>query len=275
MSTTQTPSNPGELASISRNTGNKAVNIIKNVLLPFSQYTLEAKARLVVDVRKVWFNPTKENIADVAGDLEEIALFGAIQYFIMNQYKDLIKAAWEYLLGLEPPEKDEEDEERQQKQRLASAIGQGLITASPIAIGTVGENAHTFGINRFAKAVYELKHNEDLSYRKWKRETGGFLYEDDLDWGFLTMGFEPVTGVTNSVINLADMSGDGEITMEDNYGNVKILESSKNLEKLMWGKLAIESLSTIGINESDWFSQFRKVYKEQLREELKEADRED
>lgn len=275
LSTTQTPSNPGELAPISRNTGNKAVNIIKNVILPFSRYTLEAKARLVIDVRKVWYNPTKENFADLVGDLEEIAIFSAIQLYVMNTYKDWIKEAWEHLLGLEPPEKDEEYLEREERQRVASAMGQGLITMSPIAIGTFGEVSHTFLINRFAKAVYEAKHNEDLSYRKWKRETGGFLYEDDIDWGLLTLGFEPTLEGANQVINLVDLQGDGEIVMEDAYENVKILEPSQNLERLMWGKTFIEALSTVGINEADWFNQFRKIYKEQLREELKEADREE
>jgi hypothetical protein len=190
----------------------------------------------------------------------------------MSFYKDLLQDAWRELLALDEPDEDEEKKERKEKQTLNNAVGQALTTANPLAIGTVGESGQAFIMNKVAFAIWKAQEDRNISYKKWKQETGGFVFDQDVDWGLLALGFEPTVEATQNLINLTDLVADDELILEDDFGNLKVLDNDKDLENVMWAKAIIEALSQAGINESDVFNALRKVHDEEIRTRRKDAE---
>lgn len=271
VSVTQIPSNPGELSTISRKSGNQALNIIKNVILPFATYSMEAKARLVVNTKKAIRNPSWETwVGGVGGDLQEVALYSLIQLTIMREYKKQLENMWEWMFGLED-EEDEEKEEKKTNRRIKSQIAQGLNTINPLAIGTPGEEIFNRGMNRIGHAIYKIKENPDITYKKWKRETVGFAYEDEMDFGLLSIGYKPFVQSGSHLVDLVDVSGDDEITITDDFGNTKDVYLTQQQQNLLLVNWFVESLSMAGVNEADLFNSLRNTWTKQLKQATKEA----
>jgi len=256
---TQLPSNPAELSSIARNDRNQALNILKNIVLPFANYSLNAKQRLVQDVTSLYRNPIKKNFYTVAGDLAEITSFAFIQVYILGVYKDIIKQSIETLLGIEPPEKDEEKEDSKKSKQFFTTFFNGLM---PTSIGTVGELV----TDRVINSIAYLVENPDKNFSQWKKDTGGFVYENgEFDWGLLSLGFEAYTEAVSNTFDLAKSLAGEPIVVKNFVGNTKEIQLSEDQQRLLTLKTIIEWSSAVGLNEADIYNQIRKIYKEQLR----------
>jgi hypothetical protein len=259
ISETQLPSNPAELSSISRNDKNEAANIMKNILLPFANYSLNAKRRFMLNATSAFRNPSKENIASVAGDAAEVVAFAAIQVYLLGVYKEAIKAGFEAMLGVEPPDEDEEKKAKNQSKAFWSST---LGSVFPTAIGTVGENYTAKAIN----AVAWIAEHPEGSLAEWKKETGGLVYEkDNVDYGLLSLGAAPLAEGISGTYDIAKAKAGEPIITTDFMGNPKEVTLSDDQLKALQAKTIIEFMSAGGLNEADLFNQIRKVYKEQLK----------
>jgi hypothetical protein len=254
---TQVPSNPAALAQISRNENDGGWNFAKNILLPFSTFSINAKYRNISDVGKFLRNPNAKNAGAVAGDMAEIAMFAGISYGILNYYKDWLKEGIESLFGLE----GEDDEEKTSINRKKAFYTNVINSTVPFAIGNVGEYGVDYAANYLAKIV----ENPDMSYEEWKKETGGFIFVDDkFDLGVYALGAEPYKEAVSGVIDLTKSKMDEPITVES-FGNVKEINLTKQQENLLALKTLLELGGTLGFNEADVYNQVRKIMKEQLK----------
>jgi hypothetical protein len=86
-----------------------------------------------------------------------------------------------------------------------------------------------------------------------------------MDWGLLTLGFQPALEGGNDIIDLIDMKADGEISIDDNFGGTKTIQTSDKLEAILALQTVMDFANLGGINEADAFNALRKVYKEQLK----------
>lgn len=266
LSTTQISSNPAEFSDITSNKGNNAEKIIKNVLLPFAVYSIEVKARLVNNTIKAFKRPTSENIVGgIIGDLLEIATFEAIAMFLIPQYKEFLDDIWRDIFDLEKPD---EDEDKKKEKILKTGLSRAVNTINPFAIGSIGEEVGNRSINLLAFKA--LADDPDMDYKTWKKETGGFAYEDKFDFGLLTLGYKPAFNIYNNTVNLQRASDDEKISYEDDYGNVYDVYLDENQKKLLALNLLAEISSLSGANEADLFNSLRRVYKEQVKMQKKQ-----
>jgi hypothetical protein len=256
---TQVPSNPATLAQISRNESDTSWNVIKNVLLPFSMFSITAKYRNILDVGRWLRNPNKQTSFALAGSISEMAAFGYMAYWLLPFYKDYLRGLIESLFDLEEGGDDEKDEKNKKKSLYTNLVN----SASPFAIGTFGES----GTTMVANALAFLAENPDMTYEEWKKE-GGFVFEpkDNLDWGIYGLGAETMQEVGTGFIDMTKSTVlDEPITYTDDWGRKHTVELTEGQKKLLAVKTLIEIGGLIGINEADIFGQIRRVYKEQLK----------
>lgn len=244
---TQVPSNPATLAQISRNENDGGWNFAKNLLLPFSTFSINAKYRYLQNFDKLTRNPNTENAAAVGGDLVEIAAYAGVAYSLASFYKPLLKSIIEKMTGVDAPDDDEEVTEAKRMKAVNSIL---VNQVSPLAIGTAGEAATAW----LANQVAHILQNSDATYDEWKKETGGFVYEPDkLDWGVFALGLEPLTESVSNVGEFSKVSS-GDSELDDNQVNVLIFKS------------LMDFLGNIGIGEADVYNQIRTIYREQKKE---------
>lgn len=255
LAETQVPSNPATLAQIVRNENDGGWNFAKNLLIPFSTFSLTNKYRNISDVGKFIRNPNARNAGAVAGSAFEILAYSSVAYAMLPFYKDWLKAGIESLFGLESGDDDEEKKAANRKKSFYS----NLINATvPFAVGSPAEA----GIAVLSNKLAFIADNSGMTYQEWKKETGGFVFEPDaFDAGVFALGVEPFTESASGVINLFS----DEVTYES-FGqerSVTLTEEQKNLLAL---KTVMDLMAISGIGEADIYNQVKKIYKEQLRQ---------
>src|SRR5690606_31621133 len=112
LAETQVPSNPATLAQIIRNENDGGWNFAKNILIPFSTFSLTNKYRNISDVGKFIRTPNAKNAGAVVGDMFEIMAYSAIAYALLPYYKDWLKSGLEELFGLEGDDDEEKSFEK-------------------------------------------------------------------------------------------------------------------------------------------------------------------
>jgi hypothetical protein len=256
---TQVPSNPATLSQLTRNENDGGWNFAKNLLLPFSTYSLNAKYRNISDVSKFLRNPNAKNASAVAGDMAEILAFASVSYLLLPYYKDWLKGGIESLFGLES---DDEDEEAKAKKKEKAFYTNVVNSALPLSIGTVGE----YGTSKFVNSLAYLAANPDASYQDWKKETGGFVYEPEsaFDAGVFGLGFQPYVETATGVIDLTKAINGDAITY-DNFGRTEEATLTPEQTNLLALKVLLEMGGTVGLGEADVYNQVKKVFKEQLK----------
>lgn len=258
---TQVPSNPATLAQLSRNENDAGWNFAKNILLPFSTFSINAKYRHIQDVERLIRNPNAKNAAAVGGDLVEAAAFAAIAYGISKWWKPLMSSLIAEITGIIPADDAEKKEANRRKAVKSILVNQ----VTPLAVGTLGES----GAALLANQVAHIIENPNVPYDQWKKETGGFVYEPDkLDWGLFALGVEPIKESANNVVNLANnLSGE---PVSDTIGDNKVEgELDENQAKLLALKTLFDALGAAGIGEAEIYNEIRKNWKEQLKESSK------
>jgi hypothetical protein len=260
VATTQVPSNPATLSQIGRNENDGAYNFVKNMLIPFSMFSMNAKYRMISNVDKFVRVRNTRNAAAVAGDFSENLVFAGIAAGVLSYYKDGIRSLLEGLFNLQAGGDDEKDDKNR-----AKGFYTNLINASmPFSIGTWGES----GTAKLANTLAYLAENPDVEYSTWKKETGGFVFDpmdrQANDYGLIGLGLEPFREAGDGAIDLARAEFDLPVRYES-FGRteeVDLTEAQKNLLAL---KVMMEAANMVGVNEADLFNQVRKVYKEQLK----------
>jgi hypothetical protein len=256
---TQVPSNPATLAQISRNENDSAGNFAKNVLLPFSVFSTNAKYRMIQDVEKFVRTPNSRNAGAVAGDVFELLTFAAIAYGLLPYYKDFLKDIISGMTGVE----GDDDEEKKAKSREKAFYSNLVNSAFPFSIGTPGEAA----TSRLANSIAHIVSNPDMSYTEWKKETGGFIYEPDkLDLGVLSLGTEPFTETIGGTIDLAK-SISGQPINYESFGQTREVNLSEEQQNLLAFKTLLDIGGIWAIQEADIYNQTKKLFKESLKSE--------
>src|SRR5690606_35061783 len=219
---TQVVSNPEELPAIMR-TQQGAETWLKNIIIPFSSFAVNNKARVIESIRQVRTNPDSgEAVRQLAGVLLETALFGTMKYFILSQVWKLVRNGVRNLFDLG----DEEDEDfKFRAKQLYSGIYKELV---PFAVGQVGESAATEMANRIAY----LFARPDVPYRKWK-DAPIYQYKDHkggLDLGLYSVSIERVQNAIEDMEMVRDLKSSNTVTKTTPWGDreVNLSEDEKN-----------------------------------------------
>jgi hypothetical protein len=260
VATTQVPSNPATLSQIGRNENDGAYNFIKNMLIPFSMFSMNAKYRMISNADKWVRNRTWKNASAIAGDFSENLIFAGIAAGVLSYYKDGIRSLIESLFNLDAGGDDEKDDQNRVK-----GFYTNLINASvPFSIGTWGES----GTAKFANNIAYIANNPDVDYNTWKKETGGFVFDptdrQTNDYGLIGLGLEPFREAADGAIDLTRAEFDLPVRYES-FGRTEEVDLTEAQKKLLALKVMMEAANIVGINEADLFNQVRKVYKEQLK----------
>lgn len=257
---TQVPSNPAFMSQLTRNESDTGYNFAKNILLPFSTYSLNSKYRQISNLDKFIRTPNRLTSAAVAGDMAEVLAFAGVAMALSAYYKPLIKQAVEALTGVEPPEEDKEKSAKNRQKAFNSSIVNSLV---PISVGTIGESATSHLANQIAR----IAENPEMSYEEWKKETGGFVYEPDkMDLGLFALGAEPATEALKGTKDIINSQLGEPVTFED-FGHTKEVNLSEPQQNLLIMKTLLDYSGFLGLSEADVYNQVRKAYKEQLRSE--------
>lgn len=255
---TQVPSNPATLAQLSRNENDGGWNFAKNILLPFSTFSINAKYRMIQDFERAVRTPNIANAAAVGGDAAEIAVYGGVAYGLATAWKPFLKTIIEKMTGVDAPEEDEKVTQAKRDKAIQSLL---VNQVSPIAIGTLGESATAHLANQIARIIQ----NPDQPYTEWKKETGGFVYEPDaLDMGLFSLGLEPVSEGVSNAMDLYDYRTGNPIEY-DSFGHTKQANINDNQASILMLKTLLDITAVAGIGEADVYNQIRKIYKEQLK----------
>lgn len=260
---TQVPSNPATLSQLSRNENDGGWNLAKNILLPFSTFSINSKYRQIQDVDKFIRQPNAQNAALVVGDVFEIAAYAGVAYALAEYYKPILRTAIEGMFDLDEPERDEEKAEASKLRTLRT----NLLNASvPLSVGTLGESGVSYLANRLAK----LADDPDMTYEEWKKETGGFVWEPDkFDMGVFALGMEAPSEAAKGIYeSTGAVVNDNPVTLTE-FGRSQEIQLTEQQKRLLVVKTIMDLANTVGFNEADLYREIQKVYKEQLREESK------
>lgn len=261
---TQGPSNPAKLAQISRNEGDGGFNIVKNLLMPFSTFSIGSKFRQIQDVERLIRDPKKaKNWTAFGGDLAEILVYAAVVDALSTYAKPAIKAMLENATGVEPPDEDEEKKARNREKAVKSLM---LNQVVPLSIGSIGE----YGTAKSANALAWLIQNPEMSYSEWKKETGGFVYDpkEELDWGLLGLGAQPYMETAKDIGDVVQVAR-GEPVSYDAAGHPKEADLDSDQKKILGLKLMLDVSSMMGWTEAELYRQIQKIYEEQKKEASK------
>lgn len=264
ISETQAPSNPAELAQISRNDSDVGWKLVKSTLLPFSNFSITSKYRHIQEFERAVRNPSAANLSAAAGNAAEIAVYAAVAVMLFEFYKPMLKNIVEKMTGVDAPD---DDEELQAAKRDKAVKGLIVNQISPLAIGTLGELATAKIANAIAWAI----ENPDSTYAEWKKETGGIAYEDDkFDLGLYSLGGSVVADVAKDAADLANVIQDEPVKYDGFMGTEKEADLDKPQSYVLMLKTLFDTGALLGITEADWHNQIKAVYKEQLKEASKE-----
>jgi hypothetical protein len=268
---TQSPSNPSLLSQAVRNDNNQSFNVIKNVVLPFSNFTVGSKYRHIQDFTNLLRNPNQKTAAAVGGDLAEIALYAAaVQGVIVGIWRPYLKTIIENVTGVEPPEVDDEEVQKKKDLQLKDMV---IKQAFPLAVGTGGEWLTSKIFNGLARQMAD----PDMTYEEWKKEGGGYWYntapmydaKEALDFGLYGLGIEPAMELANDYKDLSNVAEGDPVEVEGAMGKTSEAELDTNQERILVLKTFFDMMMIGGINESDVYNQISKIYKEQKKEAAK------
>lgn len=261
----QVPSNPAAMSQASRNENDRSWNFAKSILLPFSTFSIAAKVRMIKDFKRMVATGSKESIFAVAGNMAEIAVFVQFYKLIYDYYKPLLKSVIEKMTGVDAPDEDDEKIEEKRK-KAVNSLWVNQIT--PFAIGTPGDNAASYLANQAAYII----DNPDMSYSEWKKETGGFVYDnDEYDLGVLGIGLQSYQETVSNVRQLYQSRIKGEPVRFEGYlkGSEKEAYLNESQETVLMFKTILDAGRMMGLNEADVYRTIQKIYKEQLNEASK------
>jgi hypothetical protein len=255
---TMVPSNPATLAPISRVNDDGAKNILKNLVMPFSTFSITSHVRHIQDLNRLARNPNFRNATAVAGDLAEVAAFAGTSYAIAAMWKPLIKAGIEQLTGVDAPD-NEEKREASRKKALRSTVMNQLI---PTSVGAPGEAGTSYMVNQIARIIQD----PDKPYNEWKKETGGFVFEsDEVDYGLYSIGLNPLKETIQNVKDVTNVI-QGDPVEYESFGQTREANLDSPQKNILYIKTIMDAAANMGVGEADIYNEIRRIYQEQQKE---------
>lgn len=268
VSETQTAPNPAEGARISTHDSNKAATIVKNVVIPYTKFSITARRRLYQNIQTLVRNPSRDAAKDVAGDIIEIATYATVVTYALAPYKDFLKDMWRDVYDLDEPE--EEEEEIVKRKVKTGFAGQIVNQSVPLPlVGQVGDYLTTNGGNQL---MFALREDPELTYNEWKKQGYAPFYDKELDYGILGIGGETTYDLGSDVIDLTSLivNEDPVVNISGGkWGGSTPVEFDEIDKAMFKNKVLFDMLSQVGINEADLFNSFKAVYKERMKEAKK------
>lgn len=256
-SETQVVSNPSQLANISR-PGSQEKEWLRNIVIPFSQFAINLKGRIVEDVQQLRTSEDKAAaVRSLAGTMTEVVTYATISRFLLpmlyNQMRGVIRGLFN--LG----DEEEEDIDFRIKQLYSSVIKE----FSPWAVGKVGETATSEVINRIAY----LFTNPDASYKEWQKDAPIYQYKGDsglTDLGLYSAGAERVQDFVESVKDLKDVKDTGYVTDTTPWGD-KEVPLDQDQENFLAFMAVMNWFATFVGMDATLYRQVHRIYEDEKR----------
>lgn len=262
---TQTPSNPAAMSQANTQTQSKGWEVVKHILLPFSTFDLDFKARFMNELGAVRKNADKRNVTRFAGTVGEALAFASLNAFVLYWYKEGLKNVIAWFTGVERPEKGEATRDKEQWQQFWTQFGGSI---NPIAIGVVGQEIQSSIVNEIG---YQIAKDDNPSLRKkdWLKDHA-IMYQSREgttleNLGVYSTGAQPLIEIAKTLPQFKSVVGE-PVTVIDAYGNERQVLLTEEQQKLLFLKVFAESLTLAGVTEATVANAIRAVYREQMRE---------
>lgn len=194
----------------------KKRNVLKDLILPLSNYSINMKDRMLSNYRMMLTgNETqrKEAALNQAGTFVEMGVYVGLTYGLLRSLKELGKDELRDLFGLEQPDDEEREKSaKMTKQMVATSLANEF---NPFIIGDLMGNAQAGALN--AAFYYISDESEYLTQKQWTDQVGSPFIVFEKDGAEANLGLYSIP--LRSIEPVAEQTwkiNDGTITINGN-----------------------------------------------------------
>lgn len=262
----QVASEMSKIAEITKTQANVYQNIFRDIFIPFSSFSVEARGRIINDWMDIWAGRNRaQAVKSQVATLGEIAIFNTIKVYMLSWVTQQGIGLLYSMFGIEDEDKSEEEKKAQlafEFKKFYSSTVRDMIFSG---FGQLGENGGIDLINGFAYWAGRIgdmdfvkkKNGEFMTYKGWLKENKMPLYRYDAGELLGSLGLLDV--VVNQVTDFGSQ-------MEVLHESDKLTDEQR---RLVYFATLAQILQTADMMDVDLYRISQRAQDEMLRENKK------